>query len=62
MKVLLYYIGILIVFVSHIYILFKNPIGSTLATPSVIHAYLNLTAGVLIAIWFMTIKPECRAF
>jgi len=43
-----YYLGIFIVFVSHIYMLFDKP-----SDVMKIHSYINLIAGVFIAYYFM---------
>ncbi len=44
-----YYLGIFIVFVSHVYMLISKP-SSSMMTP---HAYLNIFGGFLIAYYFM---------
>jgi len=43
-----YYIGIAVVFLSHIYILLNNP-----SDASMYHSYANIFAGLLIAYYFM---------
>lgn len=43
-----YYIGIFIVFASHIYVLVDKPTDTIK-----IHSFVNLIAGVLIAYYFM---------
>lgn len=47
-----YYIGIFIVFASHIFMLAK-PAALSSARDMQIHAYVNIFAGLCIAAWFM---------
>ena len=44
-----YYIGIFIVFTSHVYMLITNTSNKMM----IYHAYLNIFAGLLIAYYFM---------
>jgi len=44
-----YYIGIFLVFATHLYVLMNNP-GMEMK----IHSYLNIFAGLCIAYYFMT--------
>lgn len=52
-----YYLGILIIFGTHIYLLI-NP--NQTADAMVIHSYANLVAGLLVAYYFMYSKELIR--
>ena len=55
LHLLSYYIGIFIVFASHIYVLAKNP-----SKNMKIHSYVNLVAVLLIAYYFMNKEKFIR--
>lgn len=54
-SVIFYYIGILTVFVTHMYILWN---GGMEKSESIPHSWINLVAGLLIAGWFITLPKE----
>lgn len=48
-----YYIGIIIVFITHIWIIIQGGIPSSQTVP---HAYINLAAAFMIAYYFVTTR------
>ncbi len=57
MLVYSYYIGIAVIFLTHIWIIVK---GGMPMNNSVPHSIINLIAGFMIAIWFMNLSSSCR--
>ena len=57
LALILYYIGIITVFVTHIYMLIKP---EDMKTDEMIkgHAIINLVAAILIAIWFVNSQKK----